>query len=192
MDFYPSRKNKHRKFSRKSKKRFLIITNLWLLYLIMISVLLIPNSTTYLRFNDTEQIVMPIAASADFCSDSEFKKKNKNICKKKDNSGIGNGPENGDDGEYGDPDNPGKGNGDKKDCLPNECIDDHPNKKNPKQPPHGKKDNQKESTEDTEDKRDSVIEPELSPNPDQNEKADEQNNEPVNASELPEESEQTQ
>jgi hypothetical protein len=148
MDFYPSRKTKFKKISKKNRKRILLITNLWMFYLILISLLFIPNSTTYSNFNDVEQIAIPLATSADYCSDEEYKKKNHNECKEKDNSGIGNGPEDGDDGEHGDPDNPGKGNEDKKDCPPNGCVDDHPNNKEPKNPPKDNKENDKQENQD--------------------------------------------
>ncbi|MGA4721683.1 hypothetical protein [Fictibacillus nanhaiensis] len=129
MNTFPTRRTKHKRITR-NKNKFWLITNLWMLYLIVISVLYLPNSSTYSKFNDTERIANTIATLEDFCSDKEYEKKNKKACMKKDDSGIGNGPNEGDDGEIGDPDNPGKGNDDKKDCLPDECVDDHPNNGN--------------------------------------------------------------
>jgi hypothetical protein len=154
MDFYPSRKTKNRKISMKNKKRFILIANFWMSYLILLSILFIPNSSTYSNFNDTERIENQLTALDDFCSDKEYKKNNKEVCK--DNSGLGNGPEPGDDGEYGDPDNPGKGNDDKKDCLPEECVDDHPNNNDPKDK---KKDEHKDLEGDTNGHENPVTDP---------------------------------
>lgn len=195
MDFYPSRKMKNRKILKRNRKRIWLISNLWMLYLILISLLFIPNSSTYSDFNDTEQIANTLATLPDFCSDEEYRKNHQNECKKKDNSGIGNGPEEGDDGEYGDPDNPGKGNDDKKDCLPEECVDDHPNDKDQKDPT---KDNKEKGMNDIKDNSegDNTSETESgdlnnSADNSQTQEADSQNNEELNETETPVESEAT-
>jgi hypothetical protein len=125
MDFYPSRKTKNKRLSIRNKRRFILITNLWMIYLIAIFTSFIPITNTFSYFNDSEIINNQMAAAEDFCKDKEYKEK---YCK--DNSGIGNGPEPNDEGETGDPDNPGNGNEDKKDCGVDGCVDDHP--KDPK------------------------------------------------------------
>jgi hypothetical protein len=116
---YPSRKARTRQelFGRK-KIHLIILTNFWLLYFILIGFIPLTNST-FSFFNDTETINNSFSAADNFCSDQKYADKHKEECdskKHKDNSGIGNGPEPGDDGEgKTDPDNPKHGD-----------YDDHP------------------------------------------------------------------
>jgi hypothetical protein len=110
---YPSRKARTRKeLFRKKKTHLIIIANFWMLYFILIGFIPLTNST-FSFFSDTETISNSFSAADNFCADDEYAKAHKEECKRKDNSGIGNGPETGDDGERKtDPDNPKHGDDD--------------------------------------------------------------------------------
>jgi hypothetical protein len=134
---YPSRKARSRQeLFRKKKTHLLILINFWLLYFILIGFIPLTNNT-FSFFNDTETISNSISAADNFCIDKTYKKNHPNECNpnKLDNSGIGNGPEPGDDGEgKTDPDNPKHGDN-----------DDHP-----KPPKTNESKNDKENTSKTE------------------------------------------
>jgi hypothetical protein len=110
---YPSRKARSRQeLFRRRKTKLLVITNFWLLYFILLGFIPLTNST-FSFFNDTETINNSFSAADNFCADEKYQNNHKKECKRKDNSGIGNGPEPGDDGEgKTDPDNPKHGNDD--------------------------------------------------------------------------------
>jgi hypothetical protein len=113
---YPSRKARSRQeLFRRKKMHLIILTNFWLLYFILIGFIPLTNST-FSFFNDTESMSDSISAADNFCSDKNYADNHQEECgskKHKDNSGIGNGPEPGDDGEgKTDPDNPKHGNDD--------------------------------------------------------------------------------
>jgi hypothetical protein len=133
MYSYLGRKNKSRRKKYKSKTlKLLLITNLWLCYIILLSVNYFVQDT-YSFFNDNEQIQETIGTAQNFCSFEDFRKKNNKKCKCKDNSGLGNGAEPCDEYEYviGDEDNPGH----PEYCPEGEVCDDHPKEpKNPKDP----------------------------------------------------------
>jgi hypothetical protein len=113
---YPSRKARTRQELFRSKKtQLIIITNFWLLYFILIGFIPFTNST-FSFFSDTETINNSFSAADNFCADEIYAEKHTEECKsnkRKDNSGIGNGPEVGDVGEgKTDPDNPKHGDDD--------------------------------------------------------------------------------
>lgn len=105
------RANRVRKFKKKSKgiSLFAQIVAIWYLSIFAGTYL---TSETGAYFNDVETISETIAAADNYCADPEWAKEHKKQCK--DNSGIGNGCEPGDDcdtekGE--DEDNPGQNDG---------------------------------------------------------------------------------
>jgi type IV secretory pathway VirB10-like protein len=107
-----SRKKRIREqFIINLKKRMFIIFNLSMLFLILASLINITNNT-YTYFTSTEGTNGQFSTMTDFCSDKDYEKDNKELCK--DNSGIGNGCEEADDceEEKGDEDNPKHGNKD--------------------------------------------------------------------------------
>jgi type IV secretory pathway VirB10-like protein len=107
-----SRKKRIREqFITNLKKRMFIIFNLSMLFLILASLINITNNT-YTYFTSTEGTNGQFSTMTDFCSDKDYEKDNKELCK--DNSGIGNGCEEADDceEEKGDEDNPKHGNKD--------------------------------------------------------------------------------
>ncbi|WNF23643.1 hypothetical protein [Mesobacillus jeotgali] len=110
MTFYPSRKKRTRKqnFNRK-KKHLFILTNLFIVYVLILTISFI-TADTYSYFVDNTKFAGSIQTMENFCEDKEYKKSHKELCQKcKDNSGIGNGSEPCDEEEYerGDGDNPG-------------------------------------------------------------------------------------
>lgn len=131
MDYTRRKKRSHNKVIQRHKKPFYLILNLWLLYLIILSSSFISNDT-FSYFNDSEQINNSFSASNNFCKDPEYAKKYKDICKCKDNSGLGNGSEQCDqyDDDFGDEDNPGHQETycpDDPNTPEREVCDDHPN-----------------------------------------------------------------
>jgi YqxM protein len=107
-----SRKKRIREqFLKNLKKRMIIIFNLSMLFLIIASFINITNNT-YTYFTSSEGTNGQISTLVDFCSDKDYEKENKELCK--DNSGIGNGCEEVDEceDEIGDEDNPKHGNND--------------------------------------------------------------------------------
>jgi hypothetical protein len=114
--------------------------NSWILYFIYLTFIPITNNT-YSCVNDIEKISNSITAADRFNINDP--NSNNHDKEGKDNSGIGNGPEPGDNGQNGDPDNPGKGNGDKKEDI----NDDHPKAQTEINNDHNPKDDVKEVQE---------------------------------------------
>lgn len=113
MKCFPKRNERSRRIKfKRSKFRFLFIANLWLIYFIFLSLNYISTNNTYSYFSDEEKIENKISLSENFCADKDYRKNHIEICKSKDNAGIGNGSENGDQYKYvtGDEDNPGHQN----------------------------------------------------------------------------------
>jgi predicted ribosomally synthesized peptide with SipW-like signal peptide len=131
-DLYIGRKEQTRKKKYKSNTgKWLLIANLWMAYIIVLAVNYMAQDT-YSYFNDISQIQNSFATAENFCADKDYAKEHKNICKCKDNSGLGNGSEECDEYEYdfGDEDNPGHPIycPDDPNTPEVEICDDHPNK----------------------------------------------------------------
>lgn len=127
--------------SFKNRISVLVLVNCWILYFIYLTVIPITNNTVSC-VNDIEKISNSIVAADKF----NINDPNSNHDKEgKDNSGIGNGPEPGDSGQIGDPDNPGKGNGDKKEDI----NDDHPKVQTETNNDQNQKNDDKENNENT-------------------------------------------
>ena len=94
--------------TRRNSIKILFIVNLWLIYLIFLSINYISTNNTYSYFSDEDKIENTFSVAEDFCKDKNYEKNHKDICK--DNAGIGNGSELVDQNQYstGDEDNPGR------------------------------------------------------------------------------------
>ena len=82
MRYYPNRNDWSRKvgFGKHKKPFYLLLLNLWLIYLIVLSSSFISEGT-YSYYNDTEKIEGVISTLDNFCKDSEYAKKYSEVCK---------------------------------------------------------------------------------------------------------------
>ncbi|MBT2637783.1 hypothetical protein [Bacillus sp. ISL-39] len=157
MTSYPSRKKRTRKQEFKRKKSHLfILTNLFIVYVLLITISFI-TADTYSYFVDTTKFAGSIQTMEDFCEDKDYKKNHRELCQKcKDNSGIGNGSEPCDEEQFdrGDGDNPGNQN----EYCPEGNCNDHNNgngseKKEDKENPDPKDDKDSPTKESTDDQK---------------------------------------